>query len=231
MKMSLEPFETAASRLWWTSWKSRVASAVEVISSGSSGIGHSGRASPTETASAASVSVARYRRSRAELVQRHVGIGVRRREAQLQRHADLELGGGDADDVAHQSDTLVEFDQAHDQRVVERRHLGIVRDGVAVERGLARCHDPVVVHRSRARVGVGGRMDEAAVVGEALDPQFVLGRGPPSATPGPGCTWAAGGWAGAWGASRRRDRDPRRSAPGASDREPWWPGGRCRDGT
>ena len=82
--------------------------------------------------------------------------------------------GGDAAHVGHQPGALFELDQRHHQRVVERRHLGVVVDDEAVDGAPARRGDRVPVEGPAVGTRRAGRVAEGAAVGAALDEQLVL---------------------------------------------------------
>ena len=110
-------------------------------------------------------------------MERDVVLGVE--ERQLERHADRDLIRLAPHDRRDEPDTLLELDETDDVRIVDRRHLRVVHDGVAVERRPPAGDDPVVVEVPCDRIAVRRGMDERAGGGEPLDPQFALAQALP----------------------------------------------------
>src|SRR3984893_12557601 len=95
-------------------------------------------------------------------------------ELDLHRHADLDLLRIDADEGRPEPRALRHLEEAHRQRIVERRYLRIVVHHEAVDAGLAARFHGVPVIGAAVRARGTRRMSQRAALRTALDQQLVL---------------------------------------------------------
>ncbi len=86
---------------------------------------------------------------------------------------DMALGRNVAD-IGHQAGALLEFDKGHDQRIVERRHLGVVIDHEAVDSAPSRCGHRVPLERTALSTRWARGVPQGAAVGASLDEESVI---------------------------------------------------------
>ena len=98
---------------------------------------------------------------------------VHRHHLRHHGHADGDVGGVDADQVAHQAGAFVELHHRHDQGVVEAGHLGMVDDHEAVDRAPVRSRSPCPTRRTRTTRTPGAADGAACRTAHTLDEQLV----------------------------------------------------------
>src|SRR5690349_12841360 len=154
MKMSFDPRWIARSRSWWTSWKSRVASAVLITNVGVASTCHSGRESPIRTGPPAG----------------HRQLVVDLGEHDLDPLPDT----GFTVELAQHPHALVQFDQGDDERGLLAGHLRVVVHDVAVDHAVALRDEVLRFGGTAFRAHRAWWVAEQAAAAASLDAQLSL---------------------------------------------------------
>ena len=104
---------------------------------------------------------------------------ARRTEVDGHRHADCDVRWIDLDQVREHPDTLVEIDQGGQDRVLERRVLWVMKDGIAVDDAISGQIDDLEFQRVAHRAHWSRRMSQPATLLASLCDEATLASGVP----------------------------------------------------